>query len=97
MSQPKKSLTGLTAAEITAAVGLKERYRGRQIFEWIIKGVRSFEEMKNLPAQLREQLETSFTLMSSTVEVSSSADDNTAKIAVRLNDGRLIEARNNFV
>ena len=31
-------------------------FRGKQVFTWLHRGVRSFEEMTNLPKALRDQL-----------------------------------------
>lgn len=94
LEQPgfKKPLIGLTASEIAEIVSIKEKYRGRQILEWILKGVNSFEQMLNLPLALREKLEDSCCIYSSSVEESETDTDGTLKIAVKLFDGELIES-----
>ncbi len=86
------SLAGLTADEISAVTGIKEKYRGRQIAEWLLKGVKSFDEMTNIPSTLREKLKSGFRIFSSAVVKSDLDSDGTAKIAVQLDDGLLIEA-----
>ena len=53
----KTDLVGMTAAELTEwakAAGLPA-FRGKQIFQWIHRGA-DFDEMRNLPAPLRETL-----------------------------------------
>ncbi|HAK47442.1 MAG TPA: 23S rRNA (adenine(2503)-C(2))-methyltransferase RlmN [Spirochaeta sp.] len=89
---PEPSLTGLTASEISDLVGIKEKYRSRQIFDWLKRGADSFDEMTNLPAPLRQKLSESFNIFSSAVETAESDSENTAKAAIRLHDGSLIEA-----
>ena len=52
------NLKSMTLPELTAA--LKElnqpAFRAKQVFTWLHKGVRSYEEMSNIPKGLREQL-----------------------------------------
>ena len=52
------NLKSLTLPELTAL--LKEQgeagFRARQIYTWLHKGVRSYDEMTNLPLNLRERL-----------------------------------------
>ena len=75
---------------------LKERallpaFRAKQIYNWIIKGARDFNEMKNIPLSLQDELKNMFTLFSS--EVSEYLDDNdTKKIIIKLYDGCKIES-----
>ncbi|MDC7228221.1 MAG: 23S rRNA (adenine(2503)-C(2))-methyltransferase RlmN [Spirochaetales bacterium] len=88
----KPSLAGLSPEDILSMTGIKERYRGRQIFEWLKRGAESFEQMTNLPAALREKLADSFCIFSTTVETAEVDDDGTAKIALRMHDDCLIEA-----
>ena len=68
-------------------------YRSPQIYRWLHKSqVLSFDEMTNLPAQLRETLKKHFFIMSIDVEeklVSKKKD--TEKYLYRLNDGNTIE------
>ena len=54
----KKDIASLLPQELEKeilALGAP-RYRAVQIFQWIMRGVRSFDEMKDLPAPLREKL-----------------------------------------
>ena len=38
------------------------RYRAGQVFRWLGRGVRSFDEMKDLPLALREKLKERYTI-----------------------------------
>ena len=38
-----------------AALG-EPKYRAKQIFDWLSRGVRDFDEMTNLPKALKEKL-----------------------------------------
>ena len=51
-------LKSLTLPEMTAFLqSLGEpAFRARQVFQWLHRGVSSFDEMTNLPAALREKL-----------------------------------------
>ncbi|MBI9012347.1 MAG: 23S rRNA (adenine(2503)-C(2))-methyltransferase RlmN [Clostridiales bacterium] len=67
-------------------------FRGKQIFEWMIKGVSSFDEMNNIPKALKEQLEEKFEVSNmSVVEKLESKSDGTKKYLMQLTDGNIIE------
>ena len=68
-------------------------YRARQVAEWIYKRrVQSFDEMTNLPQDLRDRLAEEFVLNGiETVRILGSADT-TRKFLFRLSDGNLIES-----
>jgi 23S rRNA (adenine2503-C2)-methyltransferase len=67
-------------------------FRARQIWEWVAKGARSYEEMTNLPADLRRKLEQEVPLSALTFERDAKAGDGTEKALFRTHDGRPIEA-----
>lgn len=69
-------------------------YRAKQIFQWLHKKMAAtFEEMTDLPAQLREILKEKCALAIVRQEnVQISAEDGTAKFLFRLADGNLIES-----
>ncbi len=54
----KKDLLSLTSMDIEEfLVGMGEkRFRGKQIFQWINKGIKDFDKMTNLPKSLREKI-----------------------------------------
>lgn len=87
-----KSLTEEQLRNEMASIGEKA-FRGTQIFQWIYKGARSFNEMKNIPAELREKLEGKFELRDLKIDKKLvSAIDGTRKYLFRLHDGNAIES-----
>ena len=50
-----KSLSLQEITELMKSMG-QPAFRGKQVFTWLHKGVRSFEEMSNLPKVLRDRL-----------------------------------------
>jgi 23S rRNA (adenine2503-C2)-methyltransferase len=67
-------------------------YRASQVWEWVARGVRSYEEMTNLPAALRERLAAAVPLSTLAVEAEAKSDDGTVKVLFHTADGRPIEA-----
>ena len=70
------------------------KFRAKQIFQWLHqKRVLSFDEMKNLPASLRSQLQQQCSITSFTIERKLvSAVDGTIKYLYRLADGEYVES-----
>ena len=67
-------------------------FRGKQVFTWLHRGVRSFEEMTNLPKALRDQLAETCVITAPTVARKQvSALDGTRKYLWELSDGNCIE------
>jgi len=67
-------------------------YRGDQIFGWIWrKGARTFDEMTNLPASLREKLAAEARISQPTIAEVSTSTDGTRKVLLELEDGRKVE------
>jgi 23S rRNA (adenine2503-C2)-methyltransferase len=67
-------------------------YRGSQAWEWVARGARSYEEMTNLPAPLRERLAASVPLSTLELRAEARSDDGTVKALFQTADGRPIEA-----
>ncbi len=67
-------------------------YRASQVWEWVARGARSYEEMTNLPAALRERLAAAVPLSTLTLEAEAKSDDGTVKALFHTADGRPIEA-----
>ena len=68
-------------------------FRSNQIYSWISdKRTESFDEMLNLPKQLRSDLQNEYEIWSSTIERYRKDDDGTEKLLLRLKDGNLIES-----
>ncbi|MBS3915913.1 MAG: 23S rRNA (adenine(2503)-C(2))-methyltransferase RlmN [Bacteroidetes bacterium] len=67
-------------------------YRAGQIYKWLWqKGVRSFNEMSDLPAELREQLQQKFTFQPIEIALQQKSVDGTIKCAFKLWDDNYIE------
>lgn len=70
-----------------------EKFRAKQVFSWLSKGVKSFEEMTNLSKPLREKLESVYFIPSCEIEVKRVSQlDGTIKYLYRLRDGEYVEA-----
>ena len=87
----KPMLSGMLPDKISEYLAVKPAFRARQIFEWIHKGAESFEEMTNLPLDLRESLK-DIPVLSTTVSKESLSDDGTSKITLKLYDNSFIES-----
>ena len=91
MREDIKSMTQEEVAQALAAMGEKP-FRGRQIFVWLHRGVRSFEEMTDIGKDLRRKLEGAFYITAPAVERKQvSRLDGTVKYLWRLEDGNCIE------
>ena len=67
-------------------------FRGKQVFTWLHRGVRSFDEMSNLSKSLRQQLAQDYTISVPTVaRKQESRLDGTIKYLWELSDGNCIE------
>lgn len=77
--------------EICGKLGLKQSFRGKQIFQWIGKGAESFDEMSNLSVQLREELKRKAVLRSTSVSKVLKDPDGTIKLQISLSDGLAVE------
>ncbi len=67
-------------------------YRDAQVWEWVARGARSYAEMTNLPAALRERLAAQVPLSTLAVEAEARSDDGTVKALFHTADGRPLEA-----
>ena len=88
------NLKPMTAPEIGAV--LKElgqpAFRAKQVFSWLHKGVRSYEEMTNLPKALRDTLAERYPICAPTaVRKQESQKDGTIKYLWQLSDGNCVE------
>ena len=88
------NLKSLTLPELTAVI--KElgqpAFRGKQIYTWLHKGVRSYDEMTNLPKSLRDTLAEKYPICPPrVVRRQESAKDGTIKYLWDLADGNCVE------
>ncbi|MBR1536114.1 MAG: 23S rRNA (adenine(2503)-C(2))-methyltransferase RlmN [Treponema sp.] len=84
-------LSGLLPDEICASLNLKQSFRGKQIFQWIGKGVESFDEMTNLSLDARNELKEKALLRSTAVSKVLKDSDGTIKLQITLSDGLAVE------
>ncbi|MDF2672854.1 MAG: rlmN [Clostridiales bacterium] len=70
----------------------EKKFRTKQIFKWIHRGVEEFHEMTDLSIALREKLKDNGYICNMEVETKQeSANDGTVKYLMHLKDGNLIE------
>lgn len=87
-----KDLTYNELCELIVSMG-EAKFRAKQIFEWLYRGVASFDEMSNLSKTLREKLAEKTYIGSLKIEEKYvSAIDETRKYLLQLNDGNYIES-----
>ena len=88
------NLKSMTLPEITAALKVlgQPAFRGKQVYTWLHKGVRSYEEMTNLPKSLRDSLAQQYPLYAPVaVRKQESQRDGTIKYLWQLQDGNCVE------
>ena len=88
------NLKSQTLPELTGT--LKElgqpAFRGKQVYTWLHKGVRSYEEMTNLPKGLRDLLAEKYPICPpEVVRKQESQKDGTIKYLWKLHDGNCVE------
>jgi 23S rRNA (adenine2503-C2)-methyltransferase len=89
---PLNALNKQELTDFCEKLGLK-KYRSDQIFQWIYgKNASSFHEMTNLPATLREKLNTYARLDPVETAFINRSADGTIKCLYRLHDGKLVES-----
>ena len=88
------NLKSMTLPELTAV--LKElgqpQFRAKQVYTWLHKGVRAYDEMTNLPKSLRDTLAREYPICApKVVRRQESARDGTIKYLWELSDGNCVE------
>jgi 23S rRNA (adenine2503-C2)-methyltransferase len=84
-----ETLDSLTAALVAAG---QPAFRGRQIMDWLYKKrVRTWDEMTNLPRDLRAWLDATYDLAPTAFVVERQSGDETDKLLLELADRSLIE------
>lgn len=86
-----KDLTFEQLTDYLCGLGLS-KFRGRQVFEWLYKGVTSFDEMTNLSKDLRAQLAELCEITTLEVVTKQVSSDGTIKYLFRLMDGETVES-----
>ena len=91
----QKDIKSMTAEELKqefTAQGLPG-YRAKQVYQWLHRGVESFEEMTNLSKQFRAELAEKYYISVAIIEKKQiSGYDNTIKYLFRLHDGEFVES-----
>ncbi len=86
-----RNLTQPELADLIKELG-QPAFRAGQVFAWLHKGVRSYEEMTNLPKALRDSLEEKYPLNApKVVRRQESQKDGTIKYLWELSDGNCVE------
>ena len=88
------NLKSMTEAEIGAVLKEMQQpsFRAKQVFSWLHKGIRSYEEMSNLPKALRTALAEQYPICApEVVRKQESKKDGTIKYLWRLHDGNCVE------
>ena len=88
------NLKSMTLPELTAV--LKElgqpQFRAKQVYTWLHRGVRAYDEMTNLPKSLRDTLAREYPICApQVVRRQESARDGTIKYLWELSDGNCVE------
>ena len=90
----KTDIKSLLPEEIETAIAKigEPKYRAKQVFTWLSRGVRSFDEMSDLPKKLRTALEENFFLNApKPIRKQVSQLDGTIKYLWELSDGNAVE------
>lgn len=86
-----KNLTQQEIAGILKELG-QPAFRAKQVYTWLHKGVRSYDEMTNLPKALRDQLSENYPIHApKVVRKQESQKDGTIKYLWQLSDGNCVE------
>jgi len=86
-----KSLTQPELAAVLKELG-QPAFRAKQVFTWLHKGVRSYDEMTNLPKALRDTLTEKYPIHApKVVRKQESQRDGTIKYLWELSDGNCVE------
>ena len=88
------NIKSMTLPELTETVKKlgQPAFRGKQIYTWLHKGARSYDEMTNLPKSLRDALAEQYPIYApKPVRKQESARDGTIKYLWELSDGNCVE------
>ncbi|MCF0238459.1 MAG: 23S rRNA (adenine(2503)-C(2))-methyltransferase RlmN [Sphaerochaetaceae bacterium] len=86
------SLFAMTPSQLCQILSLDKAFQGVQVYSWLVKGVSSFDQMTNLPKELRARLQEKYGSFWSSVIISEEKDsDGAKKLALQLYDGAIIE------
>ena len=87
----KRLLLDLTREELE--IELKPSFRAKQIFKWVYQNyVDDFEQMLNLPKNMREELSEKFSICNMSVAREQKSLDGSVKLLFKLHDGQTVES-----
>ena len=91
MTKHLKSMTLPEISQVLKELGQPE-FRAKQVFTWLHKGVRTYDEMTNLPQTLRKALAEGYPIRApQAVRRQESQKDGTIKYLWKLSDGNCVE------
>jgi len=91
MSNHLKSMTLPELSAVLKELG-QPGFRAKQLYTWLHRGARSYDEMSNLPQSLRQQLAQQYPICApDVVRKQESQKDGTIKYLWRLSDGNCVE------
>ena len=91
MNEHIKSKTLEELSQVLKELG-QPAFRAKQVYTWLHKGVRSYEEMSNLPKSLRDTLKEQYPLcIPKVLRKQQSEKDGTIKYLWELSDGNCVE------
>lgn len=71
----------------------EKKFRAKQVYEWLMRGVNSYDEMLNVPSLLKTKLSENYFIHGlEIVKKLVSAIDNTKKYLFKLHDGNMVES-----
>ena len=86
-----KSMTLAELGQVLKDLG-QPAFRAKQVYTWLHKGVRSYDEMTNLPKALRDSLDQQYPICPpEVIRKQESQKDGTIKYLWRLSDGNCVE------
>ncbi|MDO4728346.1 MAG: 23S rRNA (adenine(2503)-C(2))-methyltransferase RlmN [Bacteroidota bacterium] len=95
MAMDKKDIRGLSKEQLTdffISQGEKA-FRGQQVYQWLWnKSVYSFDEMTNLPKEIRLMLSEHFVINNTNIYHTQKSTDGTLKNAIQLFDSLIVES-----
>ena len=94
MLPKKRNIRSLSTDEIIAffADHNQPKFRAAQVEQWLWqKQVKSFDEMTNLPKEMRPILEEHFIINEISIADEQLSNDGTVKLAFKLHDGKIVE------
>lgn len=93
-SEGRENLIGLSKDELITLFGEYQipAFRAKQIWHWIYqRGVKSFEEMSNIPKDMKAFLNDRFAIGRPKIETEQRSVDGTIKWLLKLQDGQMVE------